>query len=263
MYAAAWLTLSWGSGSLALLVINRVPRQIMIATGLLLCQTCLSIEAALVANFVGTTNTAALKAAVAMLFIFVFIYQFCMDSTMFVYLGELFPNHIRAKGVSLGVSTLATMNTIWLTAAPTAFEYEHPSLLPLLFSSYPRRLTKTFTYLQKNRMEVLSSSDCSGHRGSYYHPHVLSKYTWNAAGRNCCPLWSKFNDNTSDLPPTIRHPSTCITISREEYSMADLVDRIKSRISLLSRPSIKMQSSLRRVLAPTVNEFPGRWPCLA
>lgn len=124
IYAAAWLTLGWGGGCLALLVIDFVPRQRFIGLGLLGCQTCLSIEAALVANFVGTENTSALKAAVAMLFVFVFIYQFCMDSTMFVYLGEIFPNHLRAKGVSLGCSTLAAMNVIWLQSAPTAFEYD-------------------------------------------------------------------------------------------------------------------------------------------
>lgn len=56
-----------------------------------------------------------------MLFLFVFIYEFALDSAQFVYLGELFPTHIRAKGVSLGCGTLALMNVIWLSAAPTAF----------------------------------------------------------------------------------------------------------------------------------------------
>ncbi|KIW18898.1 hypothetical protein PV08_03187 [Exophiala spinifera] len=122
MYAAAWLTLGWGGGCLALLVVDRIPRPKFIGYGLLGCQACLIIEAALVANFVGTTNTAALKAAVAMLFLFVFIYEFAMDSAQFVYLGELFPTHLRAKGVSLGCGTLALMNVMWLQVAPTAFK---------------------------------------------------------------------------------------------------------------------------------------------
>ncbi|UPK95891.1 hypothetical protein LCI18_006826 [Fusarium solani-melongenae] len=121
LYAAAWLTLGWGGGCLALLVVDKIPRPKFIGYGLLGCQACLIIEAALVANFVGTNNMTALRAAVAILFIFVFIYEFALDSAQFVYLGELFPTHIRAKGVSLGCGTLALMNVIWLSVAPTAF----------------------------------------------------------------------------------------------------------------------------------------------
>ncbi|KAH7254988.1 hypothetical protein B0J15DRAFT_559552 [Fusarium solani] len=121
LYAAAWLTLGWDGGCLALLVVDKIPRPKFIGYGLLGCQACLIIEAALVASFVGTNNTTALRAAVAILFIFVFIYEFALDSAQFVYLGELFPTHIRAKGVSLGCGTLALMNAIWLSVAPTAF----------------------------------------------------------------------------------------------------------------------------------------------
>ncbi|RBR07564.1 hypothetical protein FVER53590_12696 [Fusarium verticillioides] len=121
IYAAAWLTLGWGGGCLALFVVDKIPRPKFIGYGLLACQACLIIEAALVANFAGSNNKTALRACVAMLFLFVFIYEFALDSAQFVYLGELFPTHIRAKGVSLGCGTLALMNVIWLSAAPTAF----------------------------------------------------------------------------------------------------------------------------------------------
>lgn len=39
----------------------------------------------------------------------------------FAYLGEIFPTHLRAKGVSLGVAMISFTNIIWLQAAPTAF----------------------------------------------------------------------------------------------------------------------------------------------
>ncbi|KAK0387729.1 hypothetical protein NLU13_3974 [Sarocladium strictum] len=122
LYAAAWLTLGWGGGCVALLVVDKIPRPKFIGYGLIACQVCLIIEAALVANFAGSDNKAALRACVAMLFLFVFIYEFALDSAQFVYLGELFPTHIRAKGVSLGCGTLALMNVMWLSVAPTAFE---------------------------------------------------------------------------------------------------------------------------------------------
>ena len=111
------------------------------------CMATLIVEAALVANFIPSNNHAALQAAVAMFFIFQIFYgagcdgkspllPFFIDpreepdgshlasttGTQFSYLGELFPTHIRAKGVCLGVAMISFMNIIWLQAAPTAFE---------------------------------------------------------------------------------------------------------------------------------------------
>jgi hypothetical protein len=45
----------------------------------------------------------------------------CLDGTQFSYLGEIFPTHLRAKGVCLGVSMISLMNIIWLQSAPVAF----------------------------------------------------------------------------------------------------------------------------------------------
>ncbi len=59
---------------------------------------CLIIECALVKNFVGTTNTAALSAAVAMFYVYVIFYELTLDGLQFAYIGELFPTHLRAKG---------------------------------------------------------------------------------------------------------------------------------------------------------------------
>jgi MFS family permease len=56
-----------------------------------------------------------------MLYIFQVPYSLCLDGTQFAYLGEIFPTHLRAKGVSLGVATISFTNIIWLQAAPTAF----------------------------------------------------------------------------------------------------------------------------------------------
>jgi len=87
-----------------------------------MCVACLIVEAALVAEFVPSNNTTALRAAVAMLFVYVVFYSLCLDGTQFSYLGEIFPTHLRAKGVCLGVSMISFMNIIWLQSAPTAFK---------------------------------------------------------------------------------------------------------------------------------------------
>lgn len=80
-------------------------------TGMLLCMTCLIVEAALVANFatgddLNHPNKAALQAAVAMFFVYVIWYEICLDGPQFAYLGELFPTHLRPKGMNLGVAMI-------------------------------------------------------------------------------------------------------------------------------------------------------------
>lgn len=43
------------------------------------------------------------------------------DGVQFCSLGEIFPNHIRAKGVVVGVATICAINIVWLQVAPIAF----------------------------------------------------------------------------------------------------------------------------------------------
>jgi len=122
LYPAAWLTFAVGLNVMGMFLVDRFPRNRYIAFGVLGCMVTLIIEAALVANFVPSTNHAALQAAVAMFFIFQVFYGLCLDGTQFSYLGEIFPTHLRAKGVCLGVSMISLMNIIWLQSAPTAFK---------------------------------------------------------------------------------------------------------------------------------------------
>lgn len=103
----------------AMPLVDRFPRPKFIAFGVAGCMATLIVEAALVANFVPSDNTRALEAAVAMFFIFQVFYGICLDGTQFSYLGEIFPTHLRAKGVCLGVAMISFMNIIWLQAAPT------------------------------------------------------------------------------------------------------------------------------------------------
>ncbi|KAL2406535.1 MFS-type transporter criB [Exophiala dermatitidis] len=122
LYPAAWLTFAAGLNAVAMLLVDRFPRNKYMAFGVLGCMAALIVEAALVANFVPSDNHSALQAAVAMFFAFQIFYSLCLDGTQFSYLGEVFPTHLRAKGVCLGVSMISFMNIIWLQSAPTAFE---------------------------------------------------------------------------------------------------------------------------------------------
>ncbi|KAF2491009.1 MFS transporter [Lophium mytilinum] len=121
LYPAGWLTFALGLNIVAIFVVDRFPRNKYIGVGILGCMATLVVEAALVANFVPSNNKSALQAAVAMFFVFQVPYSLALDGTQFSYLGEIFPTHLRAKGVSLGVAMISLTNIVWLQAAPTAF----------------------------------------------------------------------------------------------------------------------------------------------
>lgn len=119
LYQGGWITLAFGCGCLSLLFVDRFPRNKFIAFGIAGCMACLIIECALDATYASTTalshpNSSALKAAVAMIYMYVVFYEICLDGAQFAYLGEIFPTHLRAKGIALGVAGICLMNIIWL-----------------------------------------------------------------------------------------------------------------------------------------------------
>jgi sugar porter (SP) family MFS transporter len=127
LYQVGWITLAFGGGLISLVAIDLVTRPIIVGGGILACIIFLIIEAGLVANFASTpeqiahASPGALRAAVAMMYIYVLFFEITVDGGQFVYLGEIFPTHIRAKGISLGMAGLCAMNIIWLQVAPIAF----------------------------------------------------------------------------------------------------------------------------------------------
>lgn len=81
----------------------------------------MSMEAGLDATYGGSANTnpAGNRAAVAALFLFIIAYSLG-EPISYLYIGEIFPNHIRTKGIAVGLITINLM-TIWITQAqPTA-----------------------------------------------------------------------------------------------------------------------------------------------
>lgn len=105
----------------SLTYVDKVPRNVILAAGAFGCACVLSIEAALVANFLGGTNISGLAAAVSFLFIFLFTFNLFVEGPSFYYAGEIFPTHIRAKGMTINVIGFCLVNILWLEIAPTAF----------------------------------------------------------------------------------------------------------------------------------------------
>jgi hypothetical protein len=111
--------LAFGCGCLSLFFVDRFPRNKFIAFGIAGCMASLIIECALDATYASASallqpNESALKAAVAMIYVYVVFYEICLDGAQFAYLGEIFPTHLRAKGIAIGVAGICLMNIIWL-----------------------------------------------------------------------------------------------------------------------------------------------------
>ena len=85
---------------------------------LILCQppattSCMAIIVALYATYAGGTDLAGLRALAGMVFVYVFI--FSMDEPAeFVFIGEIFPTHVRTKGIALGCASIM-LTGVWLT----------------------------------------------------------------------------------------------------------------------------------------------------
>jgi hypothetical protein len=122
LFPALWLTVGLGIFLVAPALIDLFPRHILLGGGIIGCASMLTIIAALIANFVPSTNTAALKACVAFFYIYLPFYIIGLDGTQWTFLGEIFPTHLRAKGVCLGAAMISLMNIVWLQSAPTGLK---------------------------------------------------------------------------------------------------------------------------------------------
>lgn len=91
-------------------------------TGVSGCCVCLILEAAMVANYAAAgTNKAGLGVGVFAFYAFLAVYSIGIDVAGVVFYSELFPNHIRAKGISLSIATIALTDLVYLQATTTAF----------------------------------------------------------------------------------------------------------------------------------------------
>lgn len=115
LYACGWQTFSLGAAILACFVVELMARPYMLMLGLGICLTMLSIEAALVAEFVPSTNSNALRAAVAVIFLYVFGFQGCLNGTQWAYISELWPSHMRPKGISMGMVAIMLTNICFVS----------------------------------------------------------------------------------------------------------------------------------------------------
>ena len=95
---------------------DRVGRRPLMVAGMGGCCACLVVEAAMVASFASPLpdhpNKAGLGVGVAAFYLFIVLYAAGIDATGTVFYSELFPNHIRAKGLALAIATYALTDLV-------------------------------------------------------------------------------------------------------------------------------------------------------
>ncbi|GAB7356255.1 hypothetical protein MBLNU459_g7068t2 [Dothideomycetes sp. NU459] len=107
--------------SSSLLFVDKLPRNIILALGMVAVSIALALEAAMTAVYAGTTNKSGLAAGVAFLYIYIFVYGLFLDGPGYYYAIELFPTHLRAKGATCCIASFSLVNIMWLQVAPVAF----------------------------------------------------------------------------------------------------------------------------------------------
>lgn len=122
-FQAGWITVAVFATAFAATIIDKVGRRPLAITAFIGTSVCLSIEAAIVAEFATKgTNKAGLAVGVAATYVFAGFYGIGIDVVSIVLYPELFQNHIRSKGMAICIATNALTDLVYLVASPTAFK---------------------------------------------------------------------------------------------------------------------------------------------
>ncbi|KAK5061387.1 hypothetical protein LTR84_007929 [Exophiala bonariae] len=122
------LQCGWIAGSIpasltGAIMCDRFGRKPFIMTGFVGCIVSLSLLAAMQAVYAPSgTNKVGLGWAVAALYMIVIFYCLGVESCGAPFYTEIFPTHIRAKGVCFCVFVNSLANLLYLEAAPTALQ---------------------------------------------------------------------------------------------------------------------------------------------
>ena len=122
LLSALWVTSTFPGNVFTSLMIDRLGRRTFMLIGLAGTMVANILEAALQAEYLGTTNVAGQKAAIFAIFLFILFWSSFLDASQFLYLSEIFPMHIRAEGMALGMSALYLADIIVLVAGPIALD---------------------------------------------------------------------------------------------------------------------------------------------
>lgn len=101
---------------IAFLLVNRMPRRLFIASGFLGCHASLIAQTYIVAAF-DQLDTESIRgfavAGIVLTYIFGFFFAVFLFGSRFLYVTEILPNQLRAKGMALAIATLCATNALW------------------------------------------------------------------------------------------------------------------------------------------------------
>ncbi|KAK5169845.1 uncharacterized protein LTR77_005823 [Saxophila tyrrhenica] len=119
---ACWTILCVIGNCVNAAIIDKVGRRPLLLIGCTGCTLCLIGEATLTALFGGEDNQSALIGLVFFIWLYPCFWSPCMDATQFAYVSEIWPDPLRAQGVSLGLVVFFLFSGTTLVVAPIAQE---------------------------------------------------------------------------------------------------------------------------------------------
>ncbi|KAJ5146478.1 uncharacterized protein N7515_001042 [Penicillium bovifimosum] len=117
---ACWTSFTLIGNTWTAFNVDSVGRRKCLLLGATGCTVSVIFLCAITAEYLGTDNIAGLRAGVFFVFFFIFWWSFFVDATQYVYVAEIFPNHLRSQGVALGLSSFYLASEITLVGAPVA-----------------------------------------------------------------------------------------------------------------------------------------------
>lgn len=119
---AGWVTVAPPMCFVGSVLSDIVGRRPVILVGVAGCCCCLIVEACAVKYFTGHESRKSLgRLGVAAFYMFTAFYNPSMDDVANIYYAEVFPNHIRSKGVALTNLVIALADLVYLQVTPYAF----------------------------------------------------------------------------------------------------------------------------------------------
>lgn len=130
IFQCGWITVGIVFNFVGALVMDWTGRRPLLMLGVGGCCVSLILEAAMVASFAEeATNKAGLRMGVAAAYLFLMFYSCGIDVAGVVFYSELFPNQIRAKGISLSIAVIALTDLVYLQATATVSVCEFKAMI--------------------------------------------------------------------------------------------------------------------------------------
>lgn len=117
---ACWTSFTLIGNTWTAVYVDRYGRRLFLLIGAVGCLVSVIFLCALTAQYFGTSYMPGLKAGVFFCFFFIFWWCFFMDATQYIYVAEIFPNHLRSQGVAFGIGVFYLSSEVTLVAAPIA-----------------------------------------------------------------------------------------------------------------------------------------------